>query len=846
MGELFGTMRGGGALRALAVLLAVGCSDSGMIGSSPDSDDDGEPGRDGASAPGSGPESTPTDGGGELPMGVGITETDACYDAQQSFEWELYGPVFQRCIGCHNDFGLARQQGVALRLRFPGDASYVEHNVELLTGYAMADVETAEAGTLPMLLAKPTAQVAHVGGQVLDPGGPEAMLLASYIEKLRDPPSCADPSADVAAEALESLTLASPRVTYARARFALTGEVTQPEELDALDDTEEMLDQKLDELLESDGFLERVQEMYADWLQTDAYSSLVRGDELLNQLRSFDNRDYYLRECTPERNFNCCTPAEEACCITDAEDPAQCEEVFNTLAIDAVAREPMKLVEYLVDNDLPMTELLTANYGLVNPYSATIYGLTEGQKTELFDDDPTNDADEFRVVSMVRTTLSSFGSGEQPGYPHAGVLTMPATLIRYPSSTSNQQRTRAARVVLERMLAIPVMKLADFSTATLPDDADLELATQEYPACTVCHAAIDPIAAHFKDFGGQGDYRPNRRIRDDHLPEASFLGLSAPPEVPGDPTAWLGTQVAQHERFTLGVLLPVFADLIGAEVLTPPRDFSAPDYREQYLAYRMQQIEIERLRLQFAGPFGLRVKPLVKAVIQGVFYRAEGGPEFDAQTASALATAGVGRGALLTPEQLARKLESTTGFTYRRRLQPDGRDMFRSFREYRMMFGGTDWDSTPARYREPNAMAIRVAARMGNEMACLAVPQDFAVADPTARRLFRDVNWDYAPDAGQEAEIRTQIRRLHRLIVGEVAQDDPELDATYQLWTQVRDAVASDRSWGRNCDADASYTPEETPYPTATHNAIDADEPNVRAWMAVVAYLLSDGRFFLQ
>ncbi|MDD9936383.1 MAG: hypothetical protein OXT09_22415, partial [Myxococcales bacterium] len=107
-------------------------------------------------------------------------------------------------------------------------------------------------------------------------------------------------------------------------------------------------------------------------------------------------------------------------------------------------------------------------------------------------------------------------------------------------------------------------------------------------------------------------------------------------------------------------------------------------------------------------------------------------------------------------------------------------------------------------------------------------------------------NWDYAPDAGQEAEIRTQIRRLHRLIVGEVAADDPELDAIYQLWTQVRDAVASDRSWARNCDADASYTPEETPYPTATHNAIDADEPNVRAWMAVVAYLLSDGRFFLQ
>jgi hypothetical protein len=51
----------------------------------------------------------------------------------------------------------------------------------------------------------------------------------------------------------------------------------------------------------------------------------------------------------------------------------------------------------------------------------------------------------------------------------------------------------------------------------------------------------------------------------------------------------------------------------------------------------------------------------------------------------------------------------------------------------------------------------------------------------------------------------------------------------------------------QQCRATTSYTAEQTPYPTETHRVVDGD-PNVtlRPWMAVVAYLISDGRFFLQ
>ena len=173
---------------------------------------------------------------------------------------------------------------------------------------------------------------------------------------------------------------------------------------------------------------------------------------------------------------------------------------------------------------------------------------------------------------------------------------------------------------------------------------------------------------------------------------------------------------------------------------------------------------------------------------------------------------------------------------------------------YRLMFGGTDWDATPDRYREPNAMATRIAMRMGNEMACIAVPQDLAIKDPAGRKMFRNVTVATTPEAGGEATIRTEIKRLHRVFLNEdLADDSAELQATYKLWDDSHKALvalgktATAIALPTKCRAIAAFAPGGAMYPDATHDALK-DDPNatVRAWMAVVAYMLSDGRFFLQ
>jgi hypothetical protein len=163
------------------------------------------------------------------------------------------------------------------------------------------------------------------------------------------------------------------------------------------------------------------------------------------------------------------------------------------------------------------------------------------------------------------------------------------------------------------------------------------------------------------------------------------------------------------------------------------------------------------------------------------------------------------------------------------------------------MFGGTDWDATPERYREPNAMAVRIALRMSNELACVAIPQDLSLKDAAQRRLLPGVTvtTTHESDAGA---IRAAIQRLHRLLLNEtLAEGDPELEASYQLWVKSYQALAGTARGrgGVRCSATASFTPEATPYPTETRDVVN-DEPTVRAWVAVLSYLLADGRFFLQ
>ena len=178
-------------------------------------------------------------------------------------------------------------------------------------------------------------------------------------------------------------------------------------------------------------------------------------------------------------------------------------------------RAPLELIAHVVENDLPYTEILTADYIMANPYAARAYGALT-----TFDDP--DDPREFRPTKIV----SYYRKGDDfererdhivdavriidPGslrtdYPHAGILNTTMFLSRYPTTATNRNRARA-RWTYYHFLGVDVEKSASRTTDPVAL-ADTNNPTMFNPACTVCHSVLDPVAGAFQDYGDDGFYK---------------------------------------------------------------------------------------------------------------------------------------------------------------------------------------------------------------------------------------------------------------------------------------------------------------------------------------------------
>ena len=178
-------------------------------------------------------------------------------------------------------------------------------------------------------------------------------------------------------------------------------------------------------------------------------------------------------------------------------------------------RAPLELIAHVVENDLPYTEILTADYIMANPHAAIAYGATTAF------DDP-DDPHEFKPSEIVSYYREGDGFKYEhdriidaarivdPGplrtdYPHAGILNTTMFLKRYPTTATNRNRARA-RWTYYHFLGVDVEKSASRTTDPVAL-ADTNNPTMRNPACTVCHSVLDPVAGAFQDYGDGGLYK---------------------------------------------------------------------------------------------------------------------------------------------------------------------------------------------------------------------------------------------------------------------------------------------------------------------------------------------------
>ena len=160
--------------------------------------------------------------------------------------------------------------------------------------------------------------------------------------------------------------------------------------------------------------------------------------------------------------------------VVGALDDYTQQEVHTSLT-----EEPLWLIEHVVENDLPFTEIVTADYAVMDEIVAEIW----------------NDH-----------TYDFSTGGKQQVYwldnrPVAGLVTSNGMLFRHISNGANYHRSRV-NMLTDAFLC------ESFSGRDIPLTGEIDLSDDEAVAeavfnqteCIACHQGLDPLAAHFWGF----------------------------------------------------------------------------------------------------------------------------------------------------------------------------------------------------------------------------------------------------------------------------------------------------------------------------------------------------------
>lgn len=449
----------------------------------------------------------------------------------------------------------------------------------------------------------------------------------------------------------------------------------------------------------------------------------------------------------------------------------------------SLTEEPLALIEHVVLNDQPYTQIVTADYTVIDEVNALIF------------------------ASQDRTA----GDGEQVAYftdnrPAGGILSTDGLWVRHVSNGSNFHRARA-NMVSDKLLC------TDFLTRDIPLSGDIDLSDEAAVAqalttqteCIACHQTLDPLGAHFWTMRNR---TAPFQVANSYDREGNCIGRECYPLTMYDERRAIGWQRVGlqppsyfgYESDDMGVL--------GAQIADDPR--FAQCAVQRFYSYFSQT---ERADIPFEDIAALQAdfvasdfdaKALIKSIVLN--------PEFaDVDHED-------GPGLLSTrPFQYAKTLEELTGFrmafnvdnnvcrTRGINCTGDLDVVYNDQIGFRSMAGGIDgvqilkptWTTTPTK--------VLVAAALAEEAASTVVDHDFS----NPPRLLKAVT----SDTTDEAAIRSQLVELHRQFYAiSLDSDDPEITEAYTLF-------------------EAERARQGGPGATAT------------AWKVTIAALLQDPRF---
>ena len=725
---------------------------------------------------------------------VVVTHSERCAQAQNHFDTVVWPQTLEpKCTRCHTASGIAQNTKFVLQKD--------DSEIALAQNFAVVqEVAALTQNDTSLLLLKPSAQISHGGGEQVVQGSAEYQDLETMVGLFEGESTCVASTASQVdtARLANAVELLDASATLRKTTLSLTGRLPLESEITAVaTGGESALANVVEALMQEDPFYERLKEIYNDVLLTDLFIPYASA---INALEDYPDAQWYYTY-----------PG------TTAEQD-QLGEYTN----EHLAREPLELIAHVVREEKPFTEILTADYVMVTPYSARSYGID----SLAFKDGQTP------TEALATTWLE----GQIPGIPHAGILTSHVFLNRYPTTRTNRHRVRA-RMVYRIFLGLDIANLAQRPVD--PNAVAGVNPTLNNPDCTVCHDILDPVAGAFQNWGVEGrfkpPYLPNRWFPDMQAPGYS-VEETIPPESEDTSLQWLAQRIAEDPRFPTAAVQTIYKGLTGNDPLKQPETRDT-DYESALLAYTAQQEHFGEVELEFIESH-YNLKTVFKQLILGPYFRAE---NVDSTAGlSDIALADVGTGRLLIPEQYVRKLENTLGIAFEQ-----GDTTF-----FRLLYGGIDSNSVVERIETPNGIMANLQQRLSNQLGCGAVSLDFT-RPVSERLLFPSVAADTVPNSEANiTAIRANIQHLHERLLGESLDiNDAEIQRTYDLFTSVltdgQQGLANG-TYGLGLGACSAVVDENGNTLGAGERIVRDPQYSIRAWNAVVTLLLLDYRFLYE
>jgi mono/diheme cytochrome c family protein len=724
-------------------------------------------------------------------------------------------PIVQsQCIVCHTSTGVASSS--ALHYVNSSVEGYQQTNYNTLLNY----IQTVPNGA-SLIQSKPQGISAHGGGVQLSAGSSQLEDWLSFLSSVNN--EIAGTGSDVQG-IFAAVAKMDNEQTLRKAALLYAGRLPTAQELASVSGGSEAdLAAAVRGLMTGDDFESFLMEAANDRLLTEAFSASLFS--VVDRFRYPNSLQYFQ------------VPA-----------PVGSDK---RLTSEALAQEPLRLIANVVTRERPYTEVLTADYIMVNPYSAEVYG---GNVTFDNPGDP-NEWREGRITEYYRCTVCGPNNPNvsyniSTDYPHAGLLNSPAFLSRFPSTDTNRNRARA-RWAYYFFLGVDIEGLSERTTdqAALADENN---PTLNNPNCTVCHNIMDPVAGAFQNYGDEGFYKDqpggqhslpgsyrfdsaaNFQFGDTWYSDMLAPGFGNELAPNSDNSVqWLADKFVKDPRFGYGTVYFWYPAVMGRDAYVLPENPEDADYASKLAAYAAEQEMMQEVAARFvAGSAGNGAHNLKDLLVDLTL-----SDHFRANSVSAITSAQdveldrVGTGKLLTPEQLNRKLETTTGFSWEY-------GSFSALDEvYLLIYGGIDSFGITDRAKDLTTLMSTVVTTMANEVSCPITAQDFGRSQ-SQRKLFPYVELSSLP-TNSESAIRTNIQHLHSALLGEeLGANDPEVDATYDLFAAVWNArKAANKGPSVVSESEICIT-DNVSNPVLT----DSNQ-TLRSWAAVVNYMIRDYKF---